>query len=89
MYGIYSNDFSFSKKKLVKNEYYGDFFKHTLWYERSYFTANVKDSEIIKKSTQSLGQSTDNLKYFSLKIAQMIMFTLWKSEKTFQIKIFL
>ena len=50
-------------------------------------TANAKDSEVIKKSTQSLGQSTEKLKYFSLKIAQIEIFSLGKSEKIFQIKI--
>ena len=55
----------------------------------SYHTANANDSEIIKKSSPSFGQSTEKLKYFSLKIAQMEMFYLGKSEKIFQIKIFL
>ena len=51
-------------------------------------TANAKDTEV-KKSTLSLGQSNEKLKYLSLKIAQMKMFSLGKSEKTFQIKKFL
>ena len=47
------------------------------------------DSEVIKKSTWSLGHSPEELKYVSLKIAQMEMFQLGKSEKIFQIKKFL
>ena len=41
------------------------------------------------KSSWILGHSTEKLKYVPLKIAQMEMFSLGKSEKIFQIKKFL
>ena len=41
------------------------------------------------KSLNILGHSPEKLKYVPLKLAQMEMFSLGKSEKIFQIKIFL
>ena len=54
--------------------------KLDLW-SLSQVTANAKDPEVIKKVCRVLAQSPEKLKYFSLKIAQMEMFTLGKSEK--------
>ena len=44
-------------------------------------TANAKDSEVIKKSSWILGHSPEKLKYVPLKLAQMEIFSLGKSEK--------
>ena len=55
-------------------------------------TANAKDSEVRYKKVVHiwiLVHSPEKLKYVSLEIAQMEMFSLGKSEKIFQIKKFL
>ena len=43
----------------------------------------------LEKSSWILGQSSEKLKYVQLKLVQMEMFLLGKSEKIFQIKKFL
>ena len=50
----------------------------------------MKDSDVIKKSTKSLGHSPEKLKYVALKKAQMEMFQFGENgKKIFQIKEFL
>ena len=43
----------------------------------------MKDSDVIKKSTKSLGHSPEKLKYVALEIVQMEMFPFGESGKKY------